>query len=40
MRTVRQVAKATGFSVRTLHHHNAIGPLKPGHVGANGYRTA
>ncbi|HEV2597238.1 MerR family transcriptional regulator [Sphingopyxis sp.] len=38
MRTVRQVAKAAGISVRTLHHYDAIGLLKPGHVGANGYR--
>lgn len=38
MRTVRQVAKAAGVSVRTLHHYDAVGLLKPGHVGANGYR--
>ena len=38
MRTVRQVAKAAGISVRTLHHYDAIGLLKPGHVGANNYR--
>lgn len=38
MRTVRQVAKAAGISVRTLHHYDAIDLLKPGHVGANGYR--
>lgn len=38
MRTVRQVAKAAGISVRTLHHYDAIGLLTPGHVGANGYR--
>ena len=38
MRTVRQVAKAAGTSVRTLHHYDAIGLLKPGHVGTNGYR--
>lgn len=38
MRTVRQVAKAARISVRTLHHYDAIGLLKPGHVGANGYR--
>src|SRR3546814_20208838 len=38
MRTVRQVARAAGISVRTLHHYDAIGLLKPGHVGANGYR--
>ena len=38
MRTVRQVAKAASISVRTLHHYDAIGLLKPEHVGANGYR--
>lgn len=38
MRTVRQVGKAARISVRTLHHYDAIGLLKPGHVGANGYR--
>ena len=38
VRTVRQVAKAAGVSVRTLHHYDAIGLLKPGHVGTNGYR--
>lgn len=38
MRTVRQVAKAARISVRTLHHYDAIGLLKPGHVGANAYR--
>lgn len=38
MRTVRQVAKAARVSVRTLHHYDAIGLLKPSHVGANGYR--
>lgn len=38
MRTVRHVARAAGISVRTLHHYDAIGLLKPGHVGANSYR--
>ncbi|WP_447750859.1 MerR family transcriptional regulator [Sphingopyxis fribergensis] len=38
MRTVRQLAKAAGVSVRALHHYDALGLLKPGHVGANGYR--
>lgn len=38
MRTVKQVAKAAGVSVRTLHHYDALGLLRPGHVGANGYR--
>ncbi len=38
MRTVRQVAAAAGVSVRTLHHYDAIGLLKPAGKGANGYR--
>lgn len=38
MRTVKQLAIAAGISIRTLHHYDAIGLLRPGHVGANGYR--
>jgi len=38
MRTVRQVAKAAGVSVRTLHHYDSIGLLKPAEIGENGYR--
>jgi DNA-binding transcriptional MerR regulator len=38
MRTVRQLAKAAGISIRTLHHYDAIGLLVPAHVGSNGYR--
>ena len=38
MRTVKQLAKAAGVSARTLHHHDAVGLLRPAHVGANGYR--
>jgi DNA-binding transcriptional MerR regulator len=37
MRTVKQVAKASGVSVRALHHYDHIGLLKPD-VGENGYR--
>lgn len=37
-RTVKQVAKAAGVSVRTLHHYDAIGLLAPAEIGANGYR--
>ncbi|WP_185999989.1 MULTISPECIES: MerR family transcriptional regulator [Novosphingobium] len=37
MRTVKQVAKASGVSVRALHHYDHIGLLKPD-VGKNGYR--
>lgn len=37
MRTVKQVAKASGVSVRALHHYDHIGLLKPD-LGENGYR--
>ncbi|MEQ1901120.1 MAG: MerR family transcriptional regulator [Devosia sp.] len=36
--TVRQVAKASGVSVRALHHYDQIGLLKPASIGRNGYR--
>lgn len=36
--TVKQVAKLSGVSIRTLHHYDEIGLLKPASVGANGYR--
>jgi DNA-binding transcriptional MerR regulator len=36
--TVKQVAKLSGVSVRTLHHYDEVGLLKPAAVGANGYR--
>jgi len=36
--TVKQLAEMSGVSVRTLHHYDAIGLLKPARVGANGYR--
>jgi MerR family transcriptional regulator, thiopeptide resistance regulator len=36
--TVKQLARASGVSVRALHHYDAIGLLKPARVGANGYR--
>ena len=36
--TVKQVAKMSGVSVRTLHHYDDIGLLKPASVGENGYR--
>lgn len=38
MKTVRQVSKLTGVSVRTLHHYDAIGLLKPTCVTEAGYR--
>jgi DNA-binding transcriptional MerR regulator len=37
-RTVKQMAKASGISVRMLHHYDAIGLLAPAEIGANGYR--
>jgi DNA-binding transcriptional MerR regulator len=36
--TVRQLARLSGVSVRTLHHYDDCGLLRPAHVGANGYR--
>jgi DNA-binding transcriptional MerR regulator len=36
--TVKQVAKLSGVSIRTLHHYDEVGLLKPACVGANGYR--
>lgn len=36
--TVKQVAKLSGVSVRTLHFYDEAGILKPAYIGANGYR--
>lgn len=36
--TVRQLARLSGVSVRTLHHYDHCGLLRPAHVGTNGYR--
>lgn len=36
--TVNQLAKIAGISVRTLHHYDAIGLLRPARAEANGYR--
>lgn len=38
MRTVNEVSKLTGVSVRTLHHYDAIGLLKPTTISEAGYR--
>lgn len=38
MMTVKQLAKKCGVSVRTLHHYDAIGLLKPAQVTEAGYR--
>lgn len=36
--TVSQLARMSGVSVRTLHHYDAIGLLKPAFTGENRYR--
>ena len=38
MRTVKEVSNLTGVSVRTLHHYDEIGLLKPAKVTEAGYR--
>ena len=38
MKTVKEVSRISGVSVRTLHHYDAIGLLKPTMVTAAGYR--
>ena len=38
MRTVHEMSELTGVSVRTLHHYDAIGLLKPTEVTKAGYR--
>ena len=38
MKTVKEVSRLTGVSVRTLHHYDAIGLLKPTAVTEAGYR--
>lgn len=38
MRTVNEVSKLTGISVRTLHYYDQIGLLKPTEVTQTGYR--
>lgn len=38
MKTVKEVSKLTGVSVRTLHHYDSIGLLKPTRVTQAGYR--
>ena len=36
--SVGELARRAKVSIRTLHHYDEIGLLKPKHVGANGYR--
>ncbi|QIK77999.1 MerR family transcriptional regulator [Sphingomonas piscis] len=38
MYTVKQLAKLSGVSVRTLHHYDQMGLLKPAFTGENRYR--
>ncbi len=38
MKTVKQISNLTGVSVRTLHHYDSIGLLKPTAVTEAGYR--
>ena len=38
MKTVNEVSRLSGVSVRTLHHYDAIGLLKPARVTQSGYR--
>ena len=38
MRTVNEVSKLTGISVRTLHYYDEIGLLKPSSITNSGYR--
>ena len=38
MRTVKEMSRRTGVSVRTLHHYEAIGLLKPTSTTEAGYR--
>ena len=38
MKTVKEVSRLTGVSVRTLHHYDAIGLLRPTSVTEAGYR--
>ena len=38
MKTVKEVSRLTGVRVRTLHHYDSIGLLKPARVTEAGYR--
>lgn len=37
-KTVNDISRLCGVSVRTLHHYDEIGLLKPAYTAANGYR--
>lgn len=36
--TVKKLTLLSGVSIRTLHHYDEIGLLKPAYIGGNGYR--
>ena len=38
MKTVKQVSRLTGISVRALHYYDEIGLLKPSDITEAGYR--
>ena len=38
MKTVKQISSLTGVSVRTLHHYDSIGLLRPTAITEAGYR--
>ena len=38
MKTVKEVSQLAGVSIRTLHHYDAIGLLKPTQITESGYR--
>ena len=38
MKTVKEISRISGVSVRTLHHYDAIGLLKPARITESGYR--
>ena len=38
MKTVKEVSRLTGLSVRALHHYDAIGLLRPSRTTPAGYR--
>nr|MCU0475662.1 MerR family transcriptional regulator [Anaerolineae bacterium] len=38
MYSVKQLAELAGVTVRTLHHYDAVGLLRPSRLGVNGYR--
>lgn len=38
MKTVKEVSRLTGVSIRTLHYYDSIGLLRPTQVTESGYR--